>query len=210
MFWAFICPSSGARDYTCVIAAYGVWCLGCWCSAVRSRAAGYVSGVREVVHNFPHPGHIACCSTPNDRTPATKASHTICGNNTSIVSSSWWWAYEFPKHVERILIAIKHSVASSWFSSLRLYYDAWTNIHQIYIPMFTKDHCVTTLSHWVLSTPAHLVFPTSTVVCCPDTPNSFLWLQSLGQLETDILYSSFIPRVTHGLSIAYFLVQTLQ
>jgi len=24
MFRAFICPSSGARDYTCVITAYGV------------------------------------------------------------------------------------------------------------------------------------------------------------------------------------------
>jgi len=29
------------------------------------------------------------------------------------------------------LSAIKHSVASSWFTSLRLYYDARTNIHQI-------------------------------------------------------------------------------
>ena len=36
------------------------------------------------------------------------------------------------KHVEQIIIAIKHSVASSWFSSLRLYYDARTNIHQIH------------------------------------------------------------------------------
>jgi len=26
MFRALICPSSGARDYTCVIAAYGVKC----------------------------------------------------------------------------------------------------------------------------------------------------------------------------------------
>ena len=84
--------------------------------------------VRKVVHNFPHPGRIACCSTPNSRPPATKALHTICGNNTIIVSSSWWWAYECPKHVEQIIIAINHSVASSWFSSLRLYYDARTNI----------------------------------------------------------------------------------
>ena len=73
-----------------------------------------------IVHNFPHPGHIACCSAPNSRPPATKALHTACGNNTSIVSSSWWWAYECPKHVEQIIIAIKHSVASSWFSSSRL------------------------------------------------------------------------------------------
>ena len=82
-------------------------------------------------HNFPHPGHIACCSAPNSRPPATKALHTTCGNNTSIVSSYWWWAYKCPKHVEQIINAIKHPVASSWFSSLRLYYDARTNLHQI-------------------------------------------------------------------------------
>jgi hypothetical protein len=122
MFRALTCPSSGARDYACVIAACGVKCLGCWWSAVGSGAAGYASRMREIVqsHNFRHPGRIACCSTPNSRPPATKALHTICGNNTSIVSSSWWWAYECPKHVEQIIIAIKHSVASSWFSSLRL------------------------------------------------------------------------------------------
>jgi len=82
-------------------------------------------------HNLPHPGHIACCSACNSWPLATKALHTICGNNTSIVSSSWWWAYKCPKHVEQIISAIKHSAASSWFSSLRLYYDARTNIHQI-------------------------------------------------------------------------------
>ena len=70
---------------------------------------------------------VIACSRP----PATEALHTICGNNTSIVSSSWWWAWKCPKHVEQIISAIKHSVASSWFSSLCLYYDAWTNIHQI-------------------------------------------------------------------------------
>ena len=38
--------------------------------------------------SFPHPGHIACCPAPDRRPPATKALHTICGNNSSIVSSS--------------------------------------------------------------------------------------------------------------------------
>ena len=47
-----------------------------------------------------HPGHIACCTAPNSRPPTTKALHTICGNNTSIVWSSWWWAYKCSKHVE--------------------------------------------------------------------------------------------------------------
>ena len=41
------------------------------------------------------------------------------------------WGKLCPKHVEQIKIAIKHSVASSWFSPLRLYYDARTNIYQI-------------------------------------------------------------------------------
>jgi len=81
--------------------------------------------------SFPHPGHIACCPAPDRRPPATKALHTIHGNNTNIVSSSWWWAYKCPKHVEQIIRAIMHSVASSWFSSLRIYNNAWTNIHQI-------------------------------------------------------------------------------
>jgi len=66
-------------------------------------------------HNFPHPGLIACCSASNSRTPATKALHTICSNNRSIVWSSWWWAYKCPKQVEQIISAINHSVASSWF-----------------------------------------------------------------------------------------------
>jgi len=77
-----------------------------------------------------HPGRIACCSACKSQPPATKGLHTICGNNTSILSSSWWWAYKCPKHVKQIISAIKHSVASSWFSSLCLYYDAWTSIHE--------------------------------------------------------------------------------
>jgi len=37
----------------------------------------------------------------------------------------------FP-HAVQIINAINHSVATSWFSSLRLYNDARTNIHQIF------------------------------------------------------------------------------
>ena len=56
-------------------------------------AGGRLFGVDEgscatQSHNFPHPGHIACCSNPNSRPPATKALHPIRGNNTSIVSRS--------------------------------------------------------------------------------------------------------------------------
>jgi len=32
--------------------------------------------------NIPHPESIACCSAPDLQQPATKASHTIGGNNT--------------------------------------------------------------------------------------------------------------------------------
>jgi len=100
-----------------------LWCVMSWLLAAGGRLCQSP--------NFPHPGRIACCPAPDRRPPATKTLHTISGNTTSIVSSSWWWAYECPKHVEHIISAIKHSVASSWFSSLRLYYDARTNIHQI-------------------------------------------------------------------------------
>ena len=48
-------------------------------------------------------------------TTSNQAVHTICGNNTHIVSSSWRWAQKCQKHVEHIISAIKHSVASSWF-----------------------------------------------------------------------------------------------
>ena len=109
MFQTLTCPSSGAPDYTCVVTACGVQGLGCRWSAVRSCSS-----------SFPHPGRIACCPAPDRRPPATKALHTICGNNTSIVSSSWWWTYKCPKHVEQIISAINHSVASSWFSSIRI------------------------------------------------------------------------------------------
>jgi len=90
--------------------------------------------------SFPHPGHIACCPVPDRRPPATTTLHTICGNNTSIVSSSWWWTYKCPKHVEQITSAVNHSVASSWFFSLRLkittlFFDAlhilWTSVTKL-------------------------------------------------------------------------------
>jgi len=49
--------------------------------------------------------------------------------------SSWWWAYKCPKHVEQLKSAINHSVASSWFSSLRIYNNARTNTHQNVSPL---------------------------------------------------------------------------
>ena len=53
-------------------------------------------------------------------TTSNQGANTICGNNTSRVSSSWWWAYKWSKHVEQLTSAINHSVASSWFPSLRI------------------------------------------------------------------------------------------
>ena len=48
MFRRLLCPSSGARDYMCVITTYGVQCLGCLLLEVRCRAAGYEFGTRDV------------------------------------------------------------------------------------------------------------------------------------------------------------------
>jgi hypothetical protein len=60
-------------------------------------------------------------------------SQTICGNNTSTVSRSWWWAQKCPKHVEQIIRAINHPVAFSWFTSLRkLYYFPFYRYHFTY------------------------------------------------------------------------------
>ena len=123
MFRALICPSSGVCVYVVELPHWLISFLACCVLELGCGSARVVSGLTAAgdSHNFPHPGHIACCSTPNSRPPATKALQTICGNNTSIVSSSWWWAYKCPKHVEKITIVIKHSVASSWFPSLHAY-----------------------------------------------------------------------------------------
>ena len=96
MFQALLCSSSGARDlYVCY---YRLWCAMPWLLVVEGqvRAAGYESGMKDVDRlqssNIPHPGRIADWPVPDLRQPETKASHTISGNNTHIVSSSWWWA----------------------------------------------------------------------------------------------------------------------
>ena len=87
MFRALLCPSSGARDYTnmcmCVITAYGVQYFGCWLPEVRCMAAGYASEMRDVAPLVQHP-----CPAPDLRQSATKALHTVGGNNTHIISSS--------------------------------------------------------------------------------------------------------------------------
>ena len=41
-FRALLCPSSGARDYMCVITAYGVQCLGCWLSELVAGATSLI------------------------------------------------------------------------------------------------------------------------------------------------------------------------
>ena len=86
MFRALLRPSSGARDCMFGITAYGVRRLGCWWSEVRFRAAGCGYGMRDVAglqsSNIPHPRRIACCSAPHLQPPATRASHTVGGNNT--------------------------------------------------------------------------------------------------------------------------------
>jgi len=111
-----------SRLYLCY---YRIWCVMPWLLVVGGQVqGGRLCALDEgsCSSNFPHPGRIACCPAPDSRPPATKALHTICGNNTSIVSSSWWWAYKCQKHFEQIISAIYHSIASSWSSSLRRYH----------------------------------------------------------------------------------------
>ena len=43
------------------------------------------------------------------------------------------------KHVEQIISAINHSVASSWFYSLRLYNDSRTYIHERELSRLTSE-----------------------------------------------------------------------
>ena len=142
MFGALLCPSSGAQDCMCVIAAYGVQCLvaGCQGSGEGQQGVRPGRGMLEGCCSIPLPGqqpavlHLAPDSKQSSTahaaslfldesllpftwppTASNQALHAIGCNNTHIVSSSWWWAWKCPKHVERIISAIKHSVTSSWF-----------------------------------------------------------------------------------------------
>ena len=72
----------------CIITADGVQCLVAGC---RGSGAGNRLCVQEegfCLRNIPHPERIAGCPAPDLQQPATKASHTIGGNNTHIVSNS--------------------------------------------------------------------------------------------------------------------------
>ena len=76
MFRALLCPSSGARDYVCVITAYGVQCLvaGCWGSVQGSRLCIQEEGCCTTLScNISLPGRMACCLdlTPNNQRPST-------------------------------------------------------------------------------------------------------------------------------------------
>ena len=93
MFRALLCPSSGARDYMCVIAAYGVQCsvAGCRGSGAGQQAVRPGKGMLHVVqHPCSWTYSLLSCTWPP--TASNRALHTIGGNNTHIVSSSWWWA----------------------------------------------------------------------------------------------------------------------
>ena len=51
MFRALLCPSSGARDYMCIITAYGVQCLvaGCWRSGAEQQAVRPGRGMLHIM-----------------------------------------------------------------------------------------------------------------------------------------------------------------
>ena len=54
MFRALLCPSSGALDYMCVIAAYGVQCLVAGCRGSGAGQQGVRLG-RGMLHFVQHP-----------------------------------------------------------------------------------------------------------------------------------------------------------
>ena len=89
-----------ARLYLCYCR---IWCVMPSLLVVGGQVQGSRLCVRVEGYCSTHPGRIACCPAPDRRPPTTKALHTICGNNTNMVSSSWWWAYKCPKHVEQII-----------------------------------------------------------------------------------------------------------
>jgi hypothetical protein len=85
------------RSWKLYVCCYHLWCavLGYWLLGVRCRAAGYASRKRDVARPrratslFPDAQPAACTWPPTTR---NQALHTIGGNSTHIVSSSWWWA----------------------------------------------------------------------------------------------------------------------
>ena len=71
MFRGLLCPSSGARDYMCVITAYGVQCFFAGC---RGQEEGFCS--------IPLPERTPCCPAHD---PNSQSLHTIGGNRKHIV-----------------------------------------------------------------------------------------------------------------------------
>ena len=56
MFRALLCPSSGARDYMCVITAYGVQCLVAGCRGSDAGQQAVSLGRGMLLCNIPLPG----------------------------------------------------------------------------------------------------------------------------------------------------------
>jgi len=111
-----------------------IWCVMPWLLMVGgqvqdSRLCVRYEGSCRTASHIPEAQPAALHLTADHQQPRHYTPYAVV--TQVIVSSSWWWAYMCPKHVEQIISAIKHSVTSSWFSSLRLYNDARTNIHQI-------------------------------------------------------------------------------
>ena len=70
--------------------------------------------------------------------------------NICVVSSSWWWALSFPKHVERIISSINYCLASSWSLSPHVIDDARTNTHQILHHVYKYFHLEKVQKQWVV------------------------------------------------------------
>jgi hypothetical protein len=78
----------------------------------------------------------------------------------SIVSSSWWWAYKCPKHVEQVTSSINHWVATSWFSSPRRCTDKHTsNLQKAYLTYYV--HLVGIKNKWLAGSKVSVCIPLS-------------------------------------------------
>jgi len=129
-----------------------ICCLAPWLLVVGGQVQGSRICVRDegsCSSSFPHPGRITCWPAHNSRPPATKKLHTICGNNTSIVWSSWWWVYKCPKHVEQIISTIYHWAESSCFYSLHIKNVIFKTRPLRPADSLNGDDIITSLCNWI-------------------------------------------------------------
>ena len=122
MFRALLCPSSGALDCMCVIAACGVQCLVAGCQGSGAGQQGVRPG-RGMLHKVAGVMHPRCC-----RWPATSRVHytTSCDTQSSAPEDG---QNNCPKHAELTGI-INKPLLLHLFGCLYYLYQ-WCTVKQI-------------------------------------------------------------------------------